>query len=280
MTIRKKMIGLLASFMVCASSLANEPARVVSLGGSVTEIVYALGAQNQLVGVDQSSIYPREARELPSVGYYRRLPAEGVASLKPTLVLASEHAGPPQVIEQLRELGMRVLLVPDNPTVPALRERVRVVAQALGKEQQADAVLTQFDQDLQQAIDMDGQPATAMLIVMRGGKLLGAGGHTNADTLMTMAGLQNTLAKQTSYQPLSAEVVSAIAPDVIIVTSSSVESLGGLDAFKQQPAVANTPAIKNGRVVVLDDLLAMGFGLRLPQAIVRIKTETSHGNSD
>ena len=64
---------------------------MVTLGGSVTEIVYGLGQGARLVGDDQSSLYPPEARRLPSVGYYRAVPVEGVLSLKPDLVLASSR---------------------------------------------------------------------------------------------------------------------------------------------------------------------------------------------
>ncbi|MCD8516874.1 MAG: helical backbone metal receptor [Burkholderiaceae bacterium] len=273
------MIGLVITATTPDVIATSSTPRVVSLGGSVTEIVYALDAQDLLVGVDQSSIFPPQARDLPSVGYYRRLGPESVASLKPTVVIASEHAGPPQAIEQLRGLGVPVILVPDTPTVESLRERVLAVAKALNRGQQAVAVLQNFDQNLRKALDAKSKPAVAMLIVMRGGKMLGAGSGTNAEVLIQKSGLNNALSHQTGYQPLSAEVVTAIAPDVLIVTASSVNALGGINAVKQQTALKHTPAVQNDRIVVLDDLLAMGFGLRLPEAIERVKTGSVHGNS-
>ena len=113
------------------SSTAPEEQRIVALGGPVTEIVYALGAEVHLVGVDASSLYPKAAQELPSVGYFRQVPAEGVLSLGPTLVLASEETGPPATLEQLRSAGTRVEVIPSAASADGAKEKIRAVAEAL-----------------------------------------------------------------------------------------------------------------------------------------------------
>ena len=250
--------------------------RVVSLGGSVTEIIYALGAERQLVGVDQSSLYPVQAQELPSVGYYRRLPVEGVASLRPTMVIASEHAGPPGVMEKLTSMGIPTLMVSDQPTVESLHQRVRKVAAAVRREKQAEALLMQFDDALSRARELPARGLKAVTVVMRGGKWLGAGRGAVADVVLREAGLNNALSSQSSYQPLTPESLSAMAPEVIIVTSGTVEAMGGLQAVKASPVLRHTPAVQLGRVMVLDDLLAQGFGLRLPEAVRDIRQELAH----
>lgn len=272
-------IVLLIKLMLGFSSAGAQPARVISLGGSVTEIVYALGAERQLVGTDQSSLYPSAAQKLPSVGYYRRLPIEGVASLRPTLVIASEHAGPPQVMAQLSTLKIKVVRVSDAPTIESLQQRVKEIARALDQVSQGDVVLREFDQALKLAKAMTVTPRQAITVVMRGGKLLGAGRDTAAGVVLQEAGLMNALSAQESYRPLSAEALSALAPEVIIVTRSTVESMGGLQAVKDSPILKHTPAVINNRILVLDDLLAQGFGLRLPQAVRDIRQELAHANS-
>lgn len=248
-----------------------DTSRLVTLGGSVTEIVYALGEGARIVGTDQSSIFPPEATELPSVGYYRKLPSEGVVSLRPSLIVASENAGPPEVIEQLKQLGISVVMVSDKPDLESLRSRVETVAQALGKPEQGELLLEQMESALGTVQKTTIPALGAMTIVMRGGKLLGAGADTAANVVLEAAGLKNVLASQNAYRPLSAEVVSALAPDVIVVTSSTVESMGGLEKVKQSPVIAMTPAVRNSRVIVLDDMLAQGFGLRFPQAIAKVQ---------
>lgn len=272
---RQSAISLLISLTLSLSGAYAQAARVVSLGGSVTEIVYALGAEEQLVGTDQSSLYPQAAQQLPSVGYYRQLPIEGVASLKPTLVIASEHAGPPQVLEQLRNLNIHVMRVSDSPSLGSLQQRVRDVAQALDRVARGEVLLKEFALALAQAKTKTVNPLRAVTVVMRGGKLLGAGRDTAAGIVLEEAGLINALAEQVSYRPLSAEALSMLAPEVIVVTSGTVASMGGLQSVKNSPALKHTPAVAHDRVIVLDDLLAQGFGLRLPQAVSQIRQELS-----
>ncbi len=272
-------LGLWVSLTLSLSGAYAQAARVVSLGGGVTEIVYALGAEEQLVGTDQSSLYPQAAQQLPSVGYYRQLPIEGVASLKPTLVIASEHAGPPQVLEQLSRLNIHVVRVSDAPSLDSLQQRVRDIARALDRVAQGEVLLKEFDLALAQAKTRAVKPLSAVTVVMRGGKLLGAGHDTAAGIVLKEAGLINALATQVSYRPLSAEALSMLAPEVIVVTSGTVASMGSLQSVKNSPILKHTPAVTHGRVLVLDDLLAQGFGLRLPKAVREIREELSHAVS-
>jgi iron complex transport system substrate-binding protein len=266
----KPLIG--AAAMIASLGVAQaDTLRLISLGGNVTEIIYALGGDQWLVGTDQSSLYPLAAQDLPSVGYYRRLPAEGVASLRPTLVIASENAGPPRSIDQLRALGIPFMTVSDQPTQASLRRRVTDIARAIGRSSEAPAILDKFDQSLAQARGHFSSNMRAMTVVMRSGQLLGAGGGSAADAILKLAGLTNVLSSQAGYQPLSAEVVSALAPDVIVITSSSVESMGGIQNVKASAILKHTPAVADERLIVLDDLLAQGFSLRLPEAISQIR---------
>jgi len=105
--------------------------RVVALGGSITEAVYALGAGGQVVGVDLSSGYPPEVSDVAQLGYFRRLSAEGVISLAPTLVLASEGTAPPAGIDQIRTAGVRMLMIPSEPSVAGTMAKMRLVAGVL-----------------------------------------------------------------------------------------------------------------------------------------------------
>ncbi|MGB3434040.1 heme/hemin ABC transporter substrate-binding protein, partial [Achromobacter sp.] len=128
----KKWLAVAAGWAFALSVHAAPPARVVTLGGSVTEIVYQLGQGDKLVGDDLSSLYPEAATKLPRVGYYRAVPVEGVLSLKPDLVLASEQAGPPDALKRLADVGLRVVTVSDAPSVDSLKSRIRGIAGALG----------------------------------------------------------------------------------------------------------------------------------------------------
>jgi iron complex transport system substrate-binding protein len=247
--------------------------RVVSLGGPLTEIVYALNAGNRLVAVDQSSVYPAAANQLPKVGYYRQFSVEGVLSAKPDLILASDQAGPPEALEQLRRMGRRVVVLPSGPTLPDLEKRIYGVAAALGLRDDGRKMVADLQKQVT-ALAQKPNQTRALMLMSRTGAPEGAGKNTSADAMMRLAGMSNVLAKQQGYKPLSQESLAALRPDVIITTTRSVESLGGIDKLLASPGLSQSPAAKQKRVLVMDDLLLLGFGPRLPEALTELKQLT------
>ncbi|QKV53666.1 heme/hemin ABC transporter substrate-binding protein [Comamonas antarctica] len=266
-----KILRAALLLLLGSASLAHAaPARVVGLGGPVTEIVYALGAGDRLVGADASSIYPPAAQQLPKVGYYRSFSIEGVASLKPDLVLASDQSGPPQALEQLRKLGSPVVLLPSDPSLEALDQRIMGVARALEIEARGAALVRRIHAELK-ALPANGSKPRVLLVSSHTGKLQGAGGDTAAAAMLQLIGATNVLASQQGYKPLSAEAAVALRPDVIVTSTLSVESSGSVEAFLAQPGLGATPAAKGRRVVVMEDLLLLGFGPRLPEALRQLQ---------
>jgi iron complex transport system substrate-binding protein len=248
--------------------------RIVSLGGSVTEIVEALQATDRLVGVDSSSLYPASVRQLPQVGYYRNFGVEGIASLRPELVLASEHAGPPQSIEQLRKLGIRVLSVPSNPTLASLHQGIEAVAAALGLDERGRALIRNIDNEVAQARRAAAERGTTprvLVLSSHTGRLQAAGRETAADALLALVGAQNLFTSGSSYKPIATEAVAALAPDFIITSPLSLPANGGLAAFAAQPGISATPAARAKRIIVVDDLLLLGFGPRIAQALRQLQ---------
>ena len=263
--------GLLVSVAPALSQSMPDTSRIVTLGGSVTETVYALGAGDHVVGVDASSVYPAAATEKPSVGYFRQLPAEGVLSLGPSLVLALEGTGPPTVLDQLRSAGVRVEAIPDAPTVEGTTRKIRQIAGLLGREAQGDALIRQMEAELAEARALR-QEATStprvLFIYARGtGSMNVAGRGTSAEAMIELAGAENAITGFAGYKPMTAEAVVSAAPDVLLLLTRGLESIGGIDGLLEQPGIALTPAGENRRVVAMDDLLLLGFGPRLGTAV-------------
>ncbi|EJO32911.1 heme/hemin ABC transporter substrate-binding protein [Achromobacter marplatensis] len=271
----KKWLAIALGWVVAAAVHAAEPSRVVTLGGSVTEIVYGLGQGDRLVGDDLSSLYPEAATKLPRVGYYRAVPVEGVLSLKPDLVLASEQAGPPDALKRLAGVGVRVVTVSDAPSVDSLKARIRGVADALGVAPAGERMVDEITRELARAEALPATKARALLLINRTGSPQGAGRDTAANEVMHLAGLVNVLHDQQGYKPLSAEAVGALAPDLIVVTQASLDAGGGMEAFLRLPGIASTQAAAKRRVVVMDDLLILGMGPRLPLALTQLKKEVA-----
>lgn len=269
----------LLRLMGCVLSLASAPVlasveqtnRVLSLGGMLTEIVFALGAGEQLIGVDSSSTYPPAAKALPQVGYYRNLSLEGLISLHANLILATDQAGPASTIRRLQQLGSPVITLPSAPTLPALEQRIRRIAEHLRKSAEGEQLIKTLHQEMAALAPKSIVAEKAIILLSRSGNLEGAGKDTAANAVLNLAGGDNLLAKQANYKPLSAEMLVLLAPAVIVTTERTVASMGGLEHFLRLPGLRNTPAAKSGRIVVMDDLLLLGFGPRLPEAIGKLR---------
>lgn len=264
-----RAIALLLGACLAWAVPAHAQQRVVTLGGSVTEIVYALGQGSRVVGDDLSSLYPEAATKVPRVGYYRAVPAEGVLALDPDLVLASEQAGPPEAMHRLSSVGVRVETVSDQPSVQSLHARIEHIARVLGAEAAGRELAESVDRELRAVQALPASNARALLIMNRTGTPQGAGGGTAAALVLQLAGLTNVLQDQRGYKPLSAEAMGALRPQVLVVTSASLKASGGLEKLRAMPGVAGTPAASC--IVVMDDLLALGTGPRLPQAVRQLK---------
>jgi iron complex transport system substrate-binding protein len=271
---RRALLGVasLAPF-ACrgGGSTAGPGARLVTLGGSLTETVCALGALDRLVGVDASSTYPDAVKKLPKVGYHRKFSVEGTVSLRPTLVLLTEDAGPPVALEQLRNAGIARLVVRTAHTVEDARERIVKIGSGLSLEARAKDVLARLDRELVEARALVANTRhwpRVLFIYARGrGALSVAGGRTGPDEMLRLAGAANAVSEFEGFRPMTAENVVKAAPDVLMVTTRGRDGVGGAEAIFALPGVALTPAGRDRRIVAMDDLLLLGFGPRMGEAV-------------
>jgi iron complex transport system substrate-binding protein len=246
--------------------------RIVSVGGAVTESVFALGAGDQVVGVDSSSVFPEAATKLPQIGYQRTLSAEGILALRPTLIVVSAEAGPPAVLEQLRATGIRLEVLRGEPSVVGARERIARIAELLGRD--PSRILATMDADVEkaraQAAKATSRPKVLVLYA-RGGNTLHVFGRNNAaDAMIQLAGGENAASGFEGSKPLTSEALVRAAPDVIVIPSLGLEGVGGIAGLLQVAGVSETPAGKEKRVVAMDDLLLLGFGPRTGQAVLEL----------
>jgi iron complex transport system substrate-binding protein len=248
---------------------------IISVGGAATEIVYALGQGDRLVGVDTTSTYPAASGKLAKVGYMRQLSAEGVLSLKPQLVLLSAQAGPPAVLEQLQSSRVSVVKLSEDYSYAGLRGRVTVAANALGATSQGAALLATLDSQWQTTSAQVARYKDAprvLFVLSHGSAPSVAGLGTAADALIKLIGASNAALQNgsfTGYKPVTAENLVAAAPEVIVTTSEGLQQ-GGIDGLLARPVFALTPAGRNRRVVALDSMYLLGFGPRLPQVVAEL----------
>ncbi|HDR2754639.1 TPA: hemin ABC transporter substrate-binding protein [Enterobacter asburiae] len=267
----KKWFALLSALPLVA--FAATPERVVTLGGDVTEIVYALGAQSSLVARDSTSQWPQAANDLPDVGYLRQLNAEGILSMRPTLVLASAQAQPSLALEQVEQSHVKVVTVPGSNDLSVIDEKVRVIAQATHQQAQGELLRGKLRQELA-ALPTTPLNTRVLFILNHGGMTaMAAGQQTGADAAIRAAGLQNAMQGFTRYQPLSQEGVIASQPDLVVISQDGVKALGGEENLWKLPGLAQTPAGRNKQVLAIDDMALLGFSVRTPQAIQQLRTK-------
>jgi iron complex transport system substrate-binding protein len=249
----------------------------MTLGGSVSETVCALGACDSIVAVDSSSVYPPRLKQVPQVGYARALNAEGLLAQKAELILATDHAGPASVLERVKSTGISLEKVDGGTTVAAARSRITALGEILKKKPEAERLLQELDTDLATVKDQRqtiASPQKILFIYARGSKVLQvAGQDTAAATMIELAGGINAFSQFKDYKSLTPESVVAAAPDVILMTRDGLASVGGVGGVWKLPGLNKTPAYQKKRLVVMDDLFLLGMGPRLGKAALTLMNE-------
>ncbi len=272
------LAGLLANTSALRSSAlaADSPSpsgtvRILSLGGDVTEILYALGQSDKIVAVDTTSLFPASAlKDKKSVGYLRTLSAEGVLSVNPTLIIASEQAGPPEVVKAIKGGGVQYVDIEEKQTAEGVPDKVRRIGRIIGAEADAQKLAAKIEADFA-ALDNDRKQikerkkALFILAVQNGRATIGGTG-TGADAILQLAGIDNAAAGVSGYKPVSDEQLAELAPDAVIVMTRGDGDRHTGNLALSLPGLSQSPAAKNKRLVEMDGQYLLGFGPRAPSA--------------
>ncbi|MER9073698.1 hemin ABC transporter substrate-binding protein [Mesorhizobium sp. M0904] len=244
--------------------------RIVAIGGSITEIVYALGEQDRLVARDSTSRYPDAALKLPDVGYMRQLSPEGVLSVNPSGILALHGSGPKEAVDVLKKTSIPFIEVPERYDNQGILEKIHIVGKALGTEAKADALAAQTDAKLKaaekQTASIKERKRILFVLSIQGGRLLAAGSDTAADGIIKLSGGINAIDGFAGYKQLSDEAVITARPDVILMMNNAGPVTADDELFSN-PAVASTPAGAARTLIRMDGGYLLGFGPRTADAI-------------
>ena len=249
--------------------------RIVSIGGSVTEIIYALEQQHRLIARDTTSSFPAEVMTLPDVGYMRALSPEGVLSVTPNLIVAEEGSGPPEAIDLLKAASVSFVTVTDKFSSQGIIDKVLAVGWALGVESKAQALAKSLTLELAAAeaaanVNDGSQKKVLFVLSVRGGRILASGTNTAADGIIRMAGAINAISEFEGYKLLSDEAIIAAAPDIILMMDRGGDHSTAADELFALPAVATTPAAQSRAIIRMNGLYLLGFGPRTGKAILQL----------
>lgn len=245
--------------------------RIVSIGGSITEIIYALGEQDRLVARDTTSSFPATAEELPDVGYMRALSPEGVLSVDPTLIIAEAGSGPPETVQVLTGANVPFVTIPDGYDRPSVEAKILAVAQALGVPDAGRALADDVDAQFASLETQVTTPLRVLFILSaNGGRIMASGENTGADGIITLAGGINAVSGFDGYKQLTDEAIAMAAPDVIVMMDRDGDHATEDADLWAHPALSTTPAAHTQSIVRLNGLLLLGFGPRTPEAAAQL----------
>lgn len=251
--------------------------RIVSLTDGLTEALFALGLGDQVVGRDISSTLD-EASDLPIVTNGHEVNPEAVLAVRPTIILADEDTSPETALDQLREIGIRIEIVPKAVTIDGIIPRLEAVARLFGVDDRAQRLADRIETDLDSITDLPDQGVRVAFLYLRGpaGVYLIGGPGSGPDSVIEAAGgtdAGTAIGLSAAFTPLTPEAIVEAAPDVLLVTTTGYESVSGLDGVLDLAGVGQTPAGRNRRIITAEDGLLFSFGPRTPELVRSLHDE-------
>lgn len=279
-------LGVLALTINCGrfANKANDSVgdRVVVISPIYNEIIWALGAQGKVVGVDLSSTYPPEIKNVQTVGYHRALSAEGILSLHPTAIVTDGNIGPPQVVDQINQLNIPIkTFTAKNDSIDGTKALIREIGAYFQKQDKAEELCRTLDAQYAASIEKVKQfpdhPRVAVIHFGRASNVYmvvgrrGQGDSAGAGQMVEWAGGEMALNSDGMQRMASPEVVAQANPDVILVTDFGFDRLGGsIDQIKSLPGVDTSNAAKNNRIYRIEENQLMYFGPRTGENIEKV----------
>jgi iron complex transport system substrate-binding protein len=252
--------------------------RIVCISKQINEYIYALGAEKDLVAVDLSSIYPPQIKNLPNVGYHRALSAEGIISMKPTLVLHDGNIAPAAVIDQVKKVGIPLEELKSGRGLDSAKLLLRQVGSFFHKDATADSVIKVWEQGMGEVLkdsvvqSKGNKPRVLIVHYGRASNIyLAITKNSPAGQMIEWAGAVNAIDSTGGMARINAEMIAKAAPDIIIATDFGFDKFGSVEKFKEMPGVSLTPAGKNGRIYRIEESEIVYFGPRTPGVLKKIK---------
>ena len=283
-----KLVNILLALLLItersvACDFAEDSSRIAVGGGSITEILYFLGAEEKIVAVDITSNYPASAKSLPSIGYVRSLSTEGILSLSPTLVIGEDDMGPSDVIAQIENSGVDIISVEEHHSSDGILAKIRCVANVVGSQAKANTLIEQQLLPVIQRLEHQAksvrqqQQSVLFILSMNAGSPIVAGKNVSANGLINMLGAHNSMLSFDGWKPANVEAIIAAAPDVILISNRGLEGIDDLSELRSHPTLRLTPAAQTGKIFAMDGMALLGFG---PRTLSTALTLAEKINSD
>lgn len=279
----KPLLALLCALFCCcglwSSALGSPlpqlgPKKIVSIGASTTEILYALGEENHIAGIDSSSLLPPQARSSkPNLGYFRMLSTESVLAVSPDYVIAVPTTGPKHVLDALNSLGIPVAIIPETYSEQGIKEKINLIAHIVGKDSKALDLIHNLEKAFQNFEHLVREKHTTLCILYvmsyQNNKIVVGGKGTAIDAMIHLTGHVNAARQVSGYKMITNEDLVRMAPNVILMMNENSQGITAETLFKQ-PAFSLIPAAHQKALVKMDSSALLSFGLSTPEALTTL----------
>lgn len=244
--------------------------KIVSLNGTLTEIISATGYKNNIVGVDVTSTHPESINRVPKVGHTSNLNTESILGLNPDVIVAKSNEIKPEVLMQLKASNVKLWLFNQDYSIDGTKKLIKEVCDSLQQESTAQVLIKNIYDELGKIKVLNKTPKVLFIYARGPGTMLVAGKNTPVDQIISLSGGINAVSSFEDFKPLTPEYLIEANPDVILMFTTGLESLKGNDGLLNIPGMANTNAGINKQFITMDGLFLTGFGPRLGEAIISL----------
>ena len=257
---------------ICDQS--NDISRIVSIGGSITEIIYYLEKEKNIVAIDVTSVYPKQAKKKPSIGYIRNVSSEGVLSMNPSIVISEDDIGPPLVINQLKKSDIDLRIIKENRDIYGILDKVRCIGKILGLDKKTEEKISKELSPLISKIEKikanhDIKDKKIMMILsMQGTSPVVAGSETSGHSFIQMLGAKNIYESIKGWKSVTSESILNLNPDYIILPNKEMHKNSNVNMIINHNVFKETNAGKNNAYIVDDGMAILGYSPRTITAVL------------
>ena len=247
---------------------ADDPSRIVSIGSSITEIIYFLNSQDQIIAIDITSNFPEDAKKFPSVGYIRNLSAEGLLSTNPSIIISEDDIGPKNIIKQIQDTKTELRIIPEEQTLNGIIQKIQCVGNIIGQQEEAEKkISSEINPVINKIKEIKREKDLSnikimMILSTEGNSTVVAGSNTSGDSFIKMLGATNIFESINGWKAVTAETILLKNPDYIIIPEKDLHKQSNVNTISENVILKETNAGKNNGYIIKDGMAILGYGPR------------------
>lgn len=247
---------------------ADDPSRIVSIGSSITEIIYFLNSQDQIIAIDITSNFPEDAKKFPSVGYIRNLSAEGLLSTNPSIIISEDDIGPKNIIKQIQDTKTELRIIPEEQTLNGIIQKIQCVGNIIGQQKEAEEkISSEINPVINKIKEIKKEKDLSnikimMILSTEGNSTVVAGANTSGDSFIKMLGATNIFESINGWKAVTAETILLKNPDYIIIPEKDLHKQSNVNTISENVILKETNAGKNNGYIIKDGMAILGYGPR------------------